>query len=88
MVPYSGNQGHENENEMKMQLKKTLPEDVNTMISYKSTKLLTKFTVTDKTDFQHKNIVVYHSKCPSEGFHETCIGETNRRYCREDLRPQ
>ena len=40
---------------MKKQLKKTLPDDVNTMISYKNTKLSTKFPVKDKTDFQHKN---------------------------------
>ena len=49
------------------------------MISYKSTKLSTKFPVKDKTDFQHKNNIVHHSKCPSEGCHENYIGETNRR---------
>ena len=50
------------------------------MISYKSIQLSTKFPVKDKTDFQHKNNVVYHSKCPSEGCRENyCIGETNRR---------
>ena len=64
---------------MKNQLKKTLPDDVNTMISYKSTKLSTKFPVKDKTDPQHKNNIVYHSKCPSQGCHENYIGETNRR---------
>ena len=58
MVPYSGNQGHKLLSRMKKDLKKTLPEDVNTMISYKSTKLSTKFPVKDKTDFQHKNNVV------------------------------
>ena len=49
------------------------------MISYKSTKLSTKFPVKDKTDIQRENNVVYHSKCPSEGCHENYIGETNRR---------
>ena len=78
MVPYSENQGHKLLSKMKKQLKKTLPEDVNTTISYKSTKLLTKFPVKDKTDFQHKNNIVYDSKCPSEGCHENYIGETNR----------
>ena len=79
MVPYCGNQGHKLLSKMKKQLKKTLPGDANTMISYKSTKLSTKSPVKDKTDFQHKNNVVYHSKCPSEGCHENYIGETNRR---------
>ena len=50
------------------------------MTSYKSTQLSTKFPVKDKTDFQHKNNVVYHSKCPSEGCRENYyIGETNKR---------
>ena len=49
------------------------------MISYKSTKLSTKFPVKDKTDFQHKNNVVYHIKCPSQGCHKNYIGEMNRR---------
>ena len=48
------------------------------MISYKSTKLSTKFPVKDKTDYQYKNNVVYHSKCPSERCHENYIEETNR----------
>ena len=48
------------------------------MIRYKSTKLSTKFPVKGKTDFQHKNNIVYHSKCPREGCHENYIGETNR----------
>ena len=78
MVPYSGNQGHKLLSKMKKQLKKTLPGDVNTMISYKSTKLSAKFPVKDKTDFHHKNNVVYQSKCLSEGCHENYIGETNR----------
>ena len=78
MVPYSGNQGHKLLSRMKKQLKKTRPEDVNTMISYRSTKLSTKFPVKDKTDYQYKNNVVYHSKCPSEGCHENYFEETNR----------
>ena len=49
------------------------------MISYKSTNLSIKFPVKDKTDFQHKNNVVYHSKCPIEGCYANYIGEPNRR---------
>ena len=79
LMVHCGNQGHKLRSKMKKQLKETLPGDVNTMISYKSTKLSTKFPVKDKTDFQHKNNVVYHSKCPSERCHENYIGETNRR---------
>ena len=38
-----------------------------------------KFPVKGKTDFQHKNNAVYHSKCLSQRCHENYIGETNRR---------
>ena len=44
MVPNFGNQGHKLLSKMKKQLKETLPEHVNTMISYKSTKLWTKIS--------------------------------------------
>ena len=50
MVPYSGNHGHKLLSKMKKQFKKTPLENVNTMISYKSTRLSTKFPVKDKTD--------------------------------------
>ena len=49
------------------------------MISYKSTKLSTKFTVKDKTDFQHKHNVVFYGKCPNEGCKDDYVGETKRR---------
>ena len=67
-VPYSGKQGHRLLSKMKKQLKRTLPDDIKTIISYKSTKLSTKFPVKDKTDFQHKHNVVYFGKCPNEGW--------------------
>ena len=54
MVSYSGNHGYKLLSKMKKQLKKTLPDGVNTMISYKNTK----YPVKGKTDFQHKNNVI------------------------------
>ena len=46
---------------MKKQLKRTLPDDI------KTTNFPTKFTIKDKTDFQHKHNFIYHCKCPNEG---------------------
>ena len=79
LVPYSGKQGHQLLSKMKKQLKRTLPDDIKTIISYKSTKLSTKFPVKDKTDFQHKHNVVYYGKCPDEGCKDNYVGETKRR---------
>ena len=53
VVPYSGKQGHQLLSKMKKRLKRTLPDDIKTLISYKSRKLSTNFPVKDKTDFQH-----------------------------------
>ena len=66
MVPYSGKQGHQLLSKMKKQVKRTLPNDIKTLISYKSTKFSTKFLVKNETDFQHRENVVNHGKCPSE----------------------
>ena len=60
LVPYSGKQGHQLLSKTKKQLIRTLPDDIKTIISYKSTKLSTKFPVKDKTDFQHKHNVIFH----------------------------
>ena len=49
------------------------------IISYKCTKLSTKFPVKDKTDFQHKHNFVYYGKCPNEGRNNDYVGETKRR---------
>ena len=44
-VPFCGKQRHQLLSKMKKQLKRTLPDDIKTIISYKSTKLSTKFPV-------------------------------------------
>ena len=49
MVPYSGKQRHQLLSKMKKELKTRLPKDIKAMITYKSTKLLTKFPAKDKT---------------------------------------
>ena len=49
MVSYSGKRGHQLPPKMETQLKVTLPEDIKTMIIYKSTKLSNKFPVKDET---------------------------------------
>ena len=62
LVPYSWKQGHQLLSKTKKQLKRTLLDDIKTIISYKSTKLSTKFPVKDKTDFQHKHNFIFHGR--------------------------
>ena len=75
MVPYSGKQGYQLVSKMKKQLTRTLPEYIKTMITLKSTKLSTRFSVKDLTDFKHKNNIVYHSSCPSKECKDNYVGE-------------
>lgn len=56
---------------------KEIPEDLKTVIAYKSTELWSKFPVKDKTDFYHKNNVAYQTKYPNEGCKDDYVGETN-----------
>ena len=65
ILPYAGKQGVQLTSKMKKQLRKVLPDNVKTMVTYQSKKLVSKFPVKDKIDFQHQNNVVYYGKCSS-----------------------
>lgn len=43
-----------------------MQDDIETLISYKSAKLCTKFPVKDKADFQHRPKVAYYGKSLSK----------------------
>ena len=73
---YFEKQRHQLPSKMKKQLKRTLQDDIKTIISYKST---TEFPVRNKADLQHKHNVVYYGKCPNEGCKDGYVGETKRR---------
>ena len=79
ILPYAGKQGTQLTSKMKKQLKKVLPDNVKTMVTYQSKKLASKFPVKDKIDFQHQNNVVYYGKCPNPNCKDDYIGETDRR---------
>ena len=49
--PYAGKQGTQLTSEMKKQLRKVLPDNVKTMVTYRSRKPPSKFIVKNKIDF-------------------------------------
>ena len=51
MVPFPGKQEHQLPSKMQEELKIALPENIEKMITYKCTKLSTKFLFKNKTDF-------------------------------------
>ena len=64
---------------MKKQLRKVLPDNLKTMVTYQSKKLVSKLPVKDKIDFQHQNNVVYYGKCPNPNCKDDYIDETDRK---------
>ena len=64
---------------MKKQLKKSIPSNVKTCITYEGTKLLTQFPVKDRTKFEHRRNIVYFSCCPNVTCNETYVGEPDKR---------
>ena len=79
LLPFSGNQGSNLLTKMKKELKKHLPNNVKTLITYEGTKLSTKFQVKDKTKFEHRHNITYYSCCPNINCSDSYVGETERR---------
>ena len=53
ILPYSGKQGKKLITKMKKHIRKTLPDNVQAIVTYQSKKLSTKFKVKNKTEFYH-----------------------------------
>ena len=58
MLPYNGKQGNKLLLKMKKHLKKSLPTEVKTTVTYQSKKLGMKFQLKDKTRFNYQNNLV------------------------------
>ena len=66
ILQYSGKQSKKSIAKMKTHIRKTLPENKQTIMTYQSTELSTKFNVKVKAEFCYQNNLVYHGKCPNE----------------------
>ena len=64
---------------MNNSLKRILPDNVKTRVTYTGQKLSTKLQIKGKTKDQHQHDFVYYSKCPEPTCNEDCLGETGRR---------
>ena len=49
---------------MKKYIRKTLPENIQAIVTYQSKKLSTKFNFKYKTEFYHQSILVYYGNVP------------------------
>ena len=66
---------------MKKHIRKTLPENIQMIVTYQSKKFSTKFNVKEKTEFYYdKSNLVFYGKCPNQTCTDDYIGETDRRF--------
>ena len=79
ILPYAGHKGNTIIKTMNNSLKRILPNNVKTRVTYTGQKLGTKFQNKDKTKDQHKHDLVYYSKCPEPTYNEDYLGETGKR---------
>ena len=68
MLLYGEEKGCKLMTKIKKHFKKSLPNNIKTIVTYQSKKLFKKFYVKDETNFCYKNNLVYHGKCSSENF--------------------
>ena len=78
-IPYQGKMGESIIRRMRNRFKHSFP-NTKISITYKSTKLSSKFSTKDKIKKDHNHDIVYLAKCPDCS--ETYIGETARRLSR------
>ena len=79
ILPYTGKKGKKLITKMKKRITKTLPENVQAIVTYQSKKLSTKFNAKDKTESYHQSNFVYYGNCLNQTCSEDYIGETDLR---------
>ena len=79
MLPFAGAKGNTMLKSMNRCIKRIVPNDVNTRITYTGHKLNTRFQIKDKTAQIHKHDLVYCVKSPDQSCNQDYLGETGCR---------
>ena len=64
---------------MNNNLKRFLPSNAETRVTYTGQKYGTKFQLKNTKKYQHKHDFVYYVKCPEQTCSKNCLGETRKR---------
>ena len=78
-MPYSGKQGKKIVTKMKKYDRKTLRENIQTIVIYQIKKLSTNLHVKDKTKFYYQSNLVSYGKYPNQTYTEDYIEESDCR---------
>ena len=78
-LPYAGPKGKNIIKSINNNIKRILPNNVKTGITYTGRKLDTKFQIKDLTKNQHQYDLICYSKCPEPNCDKDYLGKTGRR---------
>lgn len=84
-LPYNGQKGQSLINKFKKELNKKLGDQVKLRVTYKSTKLNSRFQLKDKTKIDHLQNVTYKIKCPNIRCESNYVGQTKCRIAKRVL---
>ena len=74
ILPYARPKGNSIIKTMNKSLKRILPDNVKTRVTYTNQKFSTKLQIKDKIKDQHKQHLVYYYKCPEPTCNEDYFG--------------
>ena len=78
-LSYEGDKGSSLLNSMKRYLSKLLPEYTKLEITFTGKKLNSRFSLKDKTSFEHQHDLVYYVNCTEPSCQDNYVGEAGRR---------
>tara|TARA_B100000586_G_C20025999_1_gene391161 strand:- start:242 stop:934 length:693 start_codon:yes stop_codon:yes gene_type:complete len=84
-LPFAGDNGQKMIRKLKRNIENASKKDIKLQVTYKPSKLNSKFKVKDKTKFGHQQNVSYHVKCPNKNCHSNYIGQTRCRIMKRTL---
>ena len=79
MTPYQGGKGEQVIKGVRKTIKRLLPSNIKTQVSFTGNKLSSCFSIKDKTKFEHRLGVIYLRTCPERMCNNNYIGEAKYR---------
>ena len=84
-LPYAGNNGQKMIRKLKRTVENNSRNNINLQVTYKPSKLSSRFKVKDKIRFEHQHNVSYHVKCPNKNCNSNYVGQTKCRIMKRTL---
>ena len=84
-LPFGGEKGQNLIKKLKQNIETTCRDKIKIRVTYTPCKLGSKFQVKDKTKFEHRHNITYHTKCANKKCRSHYIGQTKCRIAKRTL---